>query len=308
VRAVGLLVALLAAVGAYAWFAAFVQIGADEEAVVLRLGRYDRSMRPGPNFHFPPLETYERRSVTQNIDVEFGFRTLPGSDPPEYSQRPAEKTMVTADENLVDVNFAVRYKIENLRDYLFNLREPETAIRDVAAASIRSVVAQYPIEQVLAEGKARLQAEALDRIRVRLDDYSAGIDVINVQLQDVEPPDAVKGAFAEVTSAEQEGARLVLEARGYAEKVLPEARGKAEQLLNEAGAYRESRILAAAGETDRFDSVYVEYRRAPEVTRQRLYIETLEKILPGMEKVVMQEGQSDKVLPYLPVLPRGRQQ
>ncbi len=300
------LLVLAAGAATYAVGLALFEVGTDEEAVVLRLGAYHRSVGPGQyRWHWPPLETHEKRSVTENIEVEFGFRTIPGTNPPEYSQRPAEKTMVTADENLVDVNFALRYKISSLRDFLFNVRDPQTAIRDVAAAAIRSVVARYPIEMVLAKGKARVEAETLDYVRAALEEYGAGIEVINVQLQDVEPPDEVKEAFAEVTSAEQEGARLVLEARGYAEKVVPGARGQSEQRLNEANAYRSERILRARGEADRFNAVYAEYRKAPEVTRQRLYIETLEEVLPRIEKIVMEQGQSEKILPYLPLVPRG---
>ena len=305
-RSLAGLVVILAALGAYAVGLALYDVAPDEEAVVLRLGAYHRSVGPGQyQWHWPPLERYEKRSVTENVEVEFGFRTIPGTDPPEYSQRPAEKTMITEDENLVDVNFALRYRIASLHDYLFNVRDPQTAIRDVAAAAMRSVVGRYPIEMVLAEGKARVETETLDFVRAALEEYGAGIEIITVQLQDVEPPDEVKEAFAGVTSAEQEGARLVLEARGYAEKVVPEARGQAEQTINLASAYRQERILRARGEADRFSSVYEEYRKAPEVTRQRLYIETLEEILPRMDKIVLEQAQSEKVLPYLPVLPRG---
>ena len=166
------------------------------------------------------------------------------------------------------------------------------------------MVARYAVDTVLKGGRERIESETLVALRETLDAYQAGVQILSVQLQDVEPPNPVIDAFAEVTSAEQEGERLVVEARAYAEKVVPEARGQAEELVNRASAYREARVLRAKGESERFRAVLTEYQKAPEVTRQRLYIETLEEVLPRMEKVVMEEGQSDKILPYLPVLPR----
>jgi membrane protease subunit HflK len=275
-----------------------------EQAVVWRLGRYHRTVDPGRyQFHLPWLETYEKRSVTSLIDEEFGFRS-PGPGQPEGEDHPEERVMITSDGNLVEVAFVVRYRIGDLRDYLLNLRNPELAIRDAAAAAIRSVVARFDIDSVLRGGRERIEGDTLLQLRQILDSYGAGVQVVAVQLQDVEPPEAVKDAFAEVTSAEQEGQRLIVEAQGYAEKVVPEARGRAQELLAQANAYREARILRARGEAGRFEAVLAEYQRAPEVTRQRLYLETLEEVLPRMDKVLLEQGQAERVLPYLPVTPR----
>jgi membrane protease subunit HflK len=297
------LLGAVAALAGYVWLGTF-SVAPDEQAVVLRLGRYDRTLGPGRyQFYLPGVERYEKRSVTALRDVEFGFRSAqPGQS--EAADHPEERLMITTDENLVDVAFVVRYRIGNLRDFLFNLREPELTIRDASASAIRSVVARFGVDAVLRGGRERIEQETAELLRRILDSYGAGVRVVTVQLQDVEPPDPVKDAFAEVTSAEQEGQRLVVEAQGYAEKVVPEARGRAQELLAQARAYRQARTLRARGEVERFEAVRAEYERAPEVTRQRLYLETLEEVLPRMEKLVLDQGQADKLLPYLPIAPR----
>lgn len=301
---IGVVLAVLAAVGA--WVATgFFTVEPDEQAVILRLGRYHHTAEPGLPWHARWIDTIEKHKVKTTKDVEFGFRTIPSATESKYEDRPEEKRMVTSDENLVNVELVVRYRIGNLRDYLFNLNDPEQTLRDVSASAIRAVVAKIQIDELLTRGKNAVEVDARDRIRSVLERYGAGIEVQSVQLQDVEPPDAVKDAFAEVTSAEQEGARMVLEARGYAEKVVPEARGDAQAKLAAAQAYKQSRVLRARGDADRFNALLTEYRRAPRVTRDRLYIETLEQILPGMDKVILEEGGSDRVLPYLPVGRRG---
>jgi membrane protease subunit HflK len=305
-RILGLGAALLVALAAYLWFAGRFEVGVEEQAVVLRLGRYQRTVEPGRyRFHLPPFERYEKRPVTTTIDVEIGFRSVPGSDPPRYEDRPDEARMLTGDENLVHTSFAVRYRIADLRAHLFGLRDPDRAIRDAAAAAMRSAIARHPIDAALGPGRAQIERDALEQLRGWLEDYGAGVELLSVQLQDVEPPEEVKPAFAEVTSAEQERARLVLEARGHVEKVLPEARGRGQEVQNLARAYREERIQRAHGEADRFIVLYEEYRKAPEVTRERLYLETLEEVLPRVEKVVTEPGAAESVLPYLPLTPRG---
>jgi len=297
---------LAAAVGSYLWFFAFFDVGVDEQAVVLRLGRYHRTVGPGRLWiHLPPFERYARRAVTTTIDLEVGFRSVPGSDPPRYEDRPGEGQMLTGDENLVHVDFAVRYRISDLRSYLFELRDPEGAIRQAAMGAMRAAIAHRTVDQVLGALRGVVEENALELLGAWLSDYGAGVELMSVQLQDVEPPEAVRPAFTEVTNAEQERERLVMEARGYAEKVVPEARGRAQEIRNQARAYREERIQRARGEAGRFTALLEEYRRAPEVTRQRLYLETLEEVLPKVDKIVTEPGAADNVLPYLPLPQRG---
>jgi membrane protease subunit HflK len=301
--AIGSVLALV--LGAYLWLFGRFEVGVEERAVVLQLGRYQRTVGPGRyRFHLPPLERYEKRAVTPTIDVEIGFRSIPGSDPPRYEDRPDEGRMLTADRNLVLVSFAVRYRIADLRTHLFTLADPELAIRAAAAAAMRSALAGYPIDEALGPGRARIEAQTLEMLRGWLERHGAGVELIAVQLQDVEPPEEVKPAFAEVASAEQERERRVLEAQGYVEKVVPEARGRAEELRNDARAYREERIERARGEAGRFAALQLEYAKAPEITRQRLYLEALEEILPRVEKLVTEPGGTERVLPYLPLAPR----
>jgi membrane protease subunit HflK len=305
-RWLALVAALASGLAAYLWFLGRFEVGIEEQAVVLRLGRYHRTVEPGRyRFYFPPLETFEKRAVTTTVDVEIGFRSVPGSDPPTYEERPDEARMLTRDENLVHASFAVRYRIADLRSYLFELADPENAIRAGASAAMRSAIARHPIDEALRSGRAEIETQTLETLRGMLRAYGAGVEVMSVQLQDVEPPDDVKPAFAEVTSAEQERARLVLEARGHAEKVLPEARGRGQEVQNLARAYRAERVQRAHGEAGRFLALYEEYRKAPEVTRERLYLETLEEVLPRVDKVVTEPGAAEGVLPYLPLAPRG---
>ncbi len=213
--------------------------------------------------------------------------------------------MITGDTNLVNAPFTLQYKISNLRDYMLKLTNPEQVVRDVAQSSIRTIIGSYPIDDVLTRRKGQIAMDTRDRMQRVLDSYGAGVQILEVQLGDFQPPEPVKEAFVEVTSAEQDRERKVLEAEGYADKVVPEARGSAAEVINRAEAYKQSRILRAQGEADRFESILAEYRDNEDVTRARLYIETLEEILPRMDKVIMEQGQTDRVLPYLPVGRRG---
>ena len=279
----------------------YFQVEPDQQAVILRLGRYQRTVGPGPHFRWLGIEKVEMRRVTASRELEFGYRTLDSGPPAVFEDRPHERRMLTGDENIVNLEFALQYRIAALREYLFNVEDPENAIRDVAQAAMRAVVADRPIDDVLTTDKAAIEKEAKDLTQLRLDAYGAGIEIQGIQLQDVEAPDAVKEAFAEVVNAKQDRQRAILDATGYAEKVVPEARGEAEEMLNQARAYSASRILRARGDAKRFSELLGAYRKARQVTRTRLYLETLEEILPGMEKVIVEEGTTGDVLPYLPV-------
>jgi membrane protease subunit HflK len=303
-RSLYLLVALGLAIAyvAFGW----VEIQPDEEAAVLRLGRFVRTVGPGLHWHARGLEAVERRVVTVTRREEFGYRTTDPGPPPQYEDVPEERRALTSDANLVSVQFVLQYRIRDLAAYLFNVDAPDLVIRDVAQAALREVVSRRPIADSLTQKRAEVAVAARDRIQEVLDSYAAGIKVQSVQLQDVEPPEAVADAFADVTSAEQDRERLILEARGYAAEVVPRARGEAEELLNQAKGYRDSRVLRASGEAERFSALLEEYRKAPAVTRERLYLETLEQVLPGVHMVIIEEGSGENVLPYLPLDRRGR--
>ncbi len=297
---------ILAAIAVWA-STGFFDVAPDEQAVVLRLGRYDRTIEPGRfMWHAQGIETVFKQRVTTTLREEFGYRTKSLGPPAEIEEHPEEKAMLTGDENLVDVDFVVQYRISNLRDWLFGVRseERQDVIRDAARATVRAVIAQNPVDLVLTQ-RGPIQDDIRVQLQALLDEYHVGVRVQSVQLQDVDPPAAVRDAFADVTSAAQDREKSVLEAQGYADKVVPEARGRAEEALNQARAYREQRILEAQGQVLRFAALLVEYQRAPAVTRERLYLETMEEILPGMEKVIMEDDSSERVVPYLPLDRRG---
>jgi membrane protease subunit HflK len=297
---------LLGALGFWA-STGFYDVAPDEQAVVLRLGRYARTVEPGRfKWYARGLESVFKQRVTTTLREEFGYRTKSLGPPAEIEEHPEEKAMLTSDENLVDVDFVVQYRISDLRYWLFGIRseEREDVIRDAARATVRAVVARNPVDLVLTQ-RGPIQDEIRVQLQSLLDEYHAGLHVQSVQLQDVDPPAAVREAFADVTSAAQDRESAVLEAQGYADKVVPEARGRAEEALNQARAYREKRILEAQGEVSKFSALLVEYQRAPAVTRDRLYFETMEQILPKMDKVIMEDGATDRVVPYLPLERRG---
>lgn len=297
---------LLAALAVWAT-TGFYDVAPDEQAVVLRLGRYARTAEPGRFlWHAQGLETVFRQRVTTTLRQEFGYRTKSLGPPAEIEEHPEEKAMLTGDENLVDVDFVLQYRIGDLRDWLFGVRseERDDLIRDATRATVRAVVANHPVDLVLTQ-RGPIQDEIRGQLQKLLDAYHTGVRVQSIQLQDVDPPATVRDAFADVTSAAQDRERSVLEAQGYADKVVPEARGRAQEALNQAGAYREQRILEAQGQVSKFSALLVEYQRAPTVTRDRLYLETMEQILPGMDKVIMEDDAASRVVPYLPLERRG---
>jgi membrane protease subunit HflK len=305
-----LLLAILAVLVAFSVYAAFgfYEVAPDEQAVVLRLGRYARTAGPGLQWHAALIEEVERRRVTVTLEEEFGYRTIDPGPPAVYEEQPDEKRMLSGDTNVVNVEFVLQYRISDLARYLFDVEDVPQVVRDVAEAVMREVVAQRPIDDVLTEVKGPIEDEAEQLIQQVLDSYGAGVSIQNVRLQDVEPPDEVKAAFADVVGAEQDRERLILEAQGYADEVVPKARGAAEATLNQAQAYQEAKVLRARGEAERFKALLTEYRKAPQVTRERLYLETLEEILPLMDKVIIEQDQGERVLPYLPLGRRGRQE
>jgi len=278
----------------------------DQIGVVLRFGRVVRETDPGPHYHLPwPIETVLRPSVTQIRKEEFGFRTVAPGPPARFRDVDDEALMLTGDENIVKLDFIVQYRVKpeasGPTDYLFNVRDSESAVRAAAEAAMREVIGRTPIESALTEGKEEIQGDTRDLLQSILDRYSAGIEVVTVQLQDVGPPDQVSDAFKDVISAQQDKERAINEARGYANDVVPKARGQAAQLLNEAEGYREAKVREATGSAQRFVALQSAYGESKDLTRRRLYIETMEEILPKADKYVVGESVSERMVPYLPL-------
>ena len=208
--------------------------------------------------------------------------------------------MQTRDNNVVRVSFAVQYQVKDPFQSRFRLEDPDAVVRDAAQAAMREVVGRTPVDGVLREKKALVTAEVERLLQEILDGYESGIEVQSVQLQDVQPPDEVRAAFADVVAATQDASRLVNEAEGHRNEVAPRARAEAAEATAQAEAYREAKIAEATGAAERFRAIAAEYRKAPEVTRKRLYLETMEQILPKVQKVIVEPGAA-QVVPYLPL-------
>ncbi len=276
----------------------FVEV--DEEGVVTTFGKYTRSNSPGMHFKFPsPIEHVQTPKVTLIRRVEVGIRTNRNGPPQRV---PAESLMLTGDENLIDLNLVVQYQIKDAVAFLFNTKNPRKLVKDATETVIRGIVGSNNIDRALTTGKAVIQIEAKEGIQGLLDKYKTGIQVITVQLQDVSPPQQVAAAFKDVVSAKEDKERMINEAQGYRNTIIPEARGEAAKIIREAEAYREQVIKRSEGDAKRFISQYNEYKKAPKITRQRIYLETMEEILPTMTKFIM--GKDNKGV--LPILPLGK--
>lgn len=284
----------------------FFIVAPDQRGVVLRFGQVVREVGPGPGYHLPwPFEEVLKPSVTQIRKEEFGFRTVDVGPPARFRDVDQEALMLTGDENIVKALFIVQYKVkpdpEATADFLFNVRDPQGTVRAASEAAMRQVIGSNKIDDALTEDRERIQIEAQDVLQAILDGYDSGIKVETVKLQDVDPPDQVSDAFKDVISAQQDRERLINEARGYANDVVPKARGQAAQLLNEAEGYRLAKIQEAQGAAQRFVALHDEYAKAKDVTRQRLYLEAMEEILPRLDKIVIDEAAGERTVPYLPL-------
>ena len=277
----------------------FYFVEPDEEGVVTRFGKFDRTNSPGLHFKYPsPIEHAATPKITQVRRAEIGFRTAQGR--PTQSV-PAESLMLTGDQNIVDMNLVVQYRIMDSVQYLFNVRRPHKLIRDAAETVIRGITGSKKIDEALTTGKAEIQVLAKDQIQALLDKYKSGLQVVTIQLQNVHPPEQVADSFKDVVRAREDKERMINEAQGYRNAVIPEARGQAAQIVRVAEGYREEKIKRAEGDAKRFLQQYGEYKKAPDITRKRIYLETMEQILPEINKVIMGNKKGGNVLPILPL-------
>jgi modulator of FtsH protease HflK len=277
----------------------FYFVEPDEEGVVTRFGKFHHTASPGLHFKFPsPIEHAATPKIRQVRRAEIGFRAAEGRP---LQRVPAESLMLTGDQNIIDINLVVQYRIMDSVKYLFNVRRPHKLIRDSAETVIRGIIGSKKIDEALTTGKAEIQVLAKDQIQVLLDRYDSGLQVVQIQLQDVHPPEQVEAAFKDVVSAREDKERMINEAQGYRNAVIPEARGQAAKIIREAEGYRERVIKTAEGDANRFLQQYAEYKKAPNITRKRLYLETMEEILPTVEKFIMDNKKGNGVLPILPL-------
>src|SRR5450432_2761694 len=298
------LIALLALV---IWgFSGFLRVDPDELGIVLRFGQYVRDAKPGLNYHIPyPVESALTPKVTRVNRIDIGMRA--GDDLRRGSASrdvPEESLMLTGDENIVDVDFSVFWLIkpDGAGDYLFNIQQPEGTVKAVAESAMREVIGHSEIQPILTGARATIETAVQELMQRTLDHYGAGVQVTQVQLQKVDPPAQVIDSFRDVQAARADLERAQNEAQTYANRVVPEARGKAAQVTQAAEAYREQTVAEAKGATSRFNQVYDEYKKAPEVTRQRMYLETMERLFSGTDKIILDSGgQGGGVVPYLPL-------
>jgi len=287
------------------WLASgFYRVQPDEQGVVLRFGEWIKTTQPGLNWHLPsPIETVFTPKVTRSNRVEIGFRSA-GEIARGGSAREVgnESLMLTGDENIVDINFVLLWMIKDAGQFLFNIRDPESTVKAVAESSMREIIGKTPIAEATTEARGAIELSAREQIQAILDGYGAGVLITQVQLQKVDPPAEVIDAFRDVQRAQADRERLQNEAEAFANDILPRARGEAERISQEALAYRQEVVARADGDAQRFVSVYNEYDKARDVTTKRIYLETMEDVLRGMNKVVIdQAGGGSGVVPYLPL-------
>jgi len=272
-------------------------VGPDEEVALFLFGKYQKTAGPGINWYFPrPIASRIKVKTTKVYRIEVGFRTVSPGPPAKYKDMREESLILTGDENILDVDFSVQYKITDLKKFLFNMGDPYKTIKDSAEASMRQIVGKYNIDETLTEGKSNIQIQTREKLQEILQKYDSGITVLNVQLQDVQPPKEVIQAFKDVASAREDKIRYINESNGYMNDIIPKARGEAFKVLNDAEGYKEKRIKEAQGDVVRFLKLYENYKLGKEVTKTRLYLENLERNLKDVDKVIIDSDVKNGVL------------
>jgi len=293
---------LLAAAVVFWMLSGFYRVQPDEQGVVLRFGKFTQLTQPGLNYHLPyPIEQALVPKVTSYRRVDIGMRVL--DDPRRGNATrdiPEESLMLTGDENIVDVDFTVLWIVNNAANFLFNVQNPDGTIKAVAESAMREVIGRSTIQPILTGARQNIEQAVHDLMQKTLDSYQSGVQITQVQLQKVDPPAQVIDSFRDVQAARSDAERLQNEAQTYANRVIPEARGRAAQITQSAEAYREQTVAEAKGQTARFLQVYDEYKKAPDVTRRRMYLETMERVFNGTDKIII-DPKNSGVVPYLPL-------
>jgi membrane protease subunit HflK len=307
-------VLLIVLVALLVWGASgFFRVEPDELGAVLRFGKYTRDAQPGLNYHLPyPIETVLTPKVTRVNRIDIGMRLI--EDPRRGGSQqirdiPEESLMLTGDENIVDVDVSVfwQVKIGGAKDYLFNIQNPEGTVKAVAESAMREVVGRSDIQPILTGARQSIETSVHELMQKVLDTYQAGVLVTQVQMQKVDPPAQVIESFREVQAARADLVRLQNEAETYANQKVPEAKGAASKILQDAEAYKSQTVAEATGQASRFGKVYEEYKKAPQVTRQRIYLETMERVFGGTDKIILDSGSGAQgsnnsgVVPILPL-------
>jgi len=300
--ALGIIPIIIIALGLWLATGIFV-VGPDEVGVIRTFGKATRVAQSGLNWHLPyPIEVVNTPKVTEVKRIEIGFRNVGKQG---YRKFEKESLMLTGDENIVDAELIVQYKIKDPQAYLFNFVKPEATVREAAEASLRTTIGQHKIDEALTAGKFMIQEEAKELLQVTLDRYHTGIHVVAVQLQAVGPPQQVVAAFKDVASAKEDKNRMINQAEGYRNNVIPKARGEAQAQIEEAQGYMEARIKRAEGDAAKFTAILKEYRKAQGVTETRLYLEAMEEILPGIQKYIIPDKDGGNLINLLNLSNQG---
>jgi modulator of FtsH protease HflK len=306
ISAMGIIFIILIAVVGWG-LSGFFRVQSEELGVVLRFGKHVRTVQPGLNYHLPyPIETVLLPKALRVSTLSIGMRVEEGrGGGTTMRDVPQESLMLTGDENIVDVDFTVLWRIkpDGVGNFLFNIQNPEGTVKAVAESAMREVIGRSEIQPILTGARTATELAVQELMQRTLDEYGSGVLVQQVQMQKVDPPAQVIDAFRDVQAARSDQERLQNEARTYANRVIPDARGRSAQILQGAEAYREQTVAEARGQTARFLKVYDEYKKAPDVTRQRIYLETMERIFGAADKLVYDPGSGagQGVMPYLPL-------
>ena len=306
-KPIGLILIILV----FVWLASgLYRVGPDEQGVVLRFGKFIKTTQPGLHYHIPlPIETVETPKVTKVNRIDIGFRSERDSGFSTgggVADVPQESLMLTGDENIVNIDFSVFWVIKDAGKFLFQIQDPEGTVKAAAETAMREVIAKSEIQPVLTEGRAKIEVETQEIIQSILDEYNSGIQITQVQTQKADPPDQVIDAFRDVQAARADMERSKNEAEAYANDVIPRARGEAAKIMQAAEAYKQKVVAASEGEASRFLSIFNEYDKAKEVTQERMYLETMEKVLADIDKVIIEKGAGSGVVPYLPLPELGK--
>ena len=295
-----LLIIILVVILIQVVYSSFYTIKPGERGVVLRFGKYSRTASPGLNFKIPLVDTVFKVDIETVRKEEFGFRTKVPARQTVYQKEgfDAESLMLTADKNVIDVEWIVQYKVQDPFNFLFKVQDVRQAVRDVSETAIRRVIGNMDFDYVLSN-REMLAGQTTQELQTELNNYEAGVDIVTVQLQDVNPPDAVKPAFNEVNEADQDMKRLVNEAEEAYNKVIPKARGEALQIVEEASGYAAERVNESKGTTARFLAIMKEYQAAKDVTRKRMYLETMQEVLPTVTDIYVIDKEQRSILPFL---------
>ncbi|MEQ8526131.1 FtsH protease activity modulator HflK [Gracilimonas sp.] len=299
----GLIVALLG-------FSTFFTVDPEEVGVVVRLGKFVETVEPGLNYKLPLIDQVELVPVERQLKQEFGYRTVQAGVQTQYQKAgyEDESLMLTGDLNLADVEWVVQYRINDPYSYLFKVRNAESTLSDISEAAMRQIVGDRTVNEVLTVGRAEVSIQVQQLIQALVTEYEMGITIEQVVLQDINPPNPVKPSFNAVNEAQQQRETLINQARADYNRVIPRARGEAQETIQRAEGYASERVNTAEGEVSRFNDLYTEYVKAPQVTKQRIFLETMEDIIPKMGKKIIMDENGNNVLPLLQMQLNGVQQ